>query len=419
MARFRDLYLSRRVAVQLPLGYASGLPYLLIGETLITWLTTEGLSLKTVGAFTLCGLAYNFKLGWAPLLDGYPLPFLDRRRGWLLVFQIAVAFGIAALAGVDPKGPPLRTALVAAMLGFFAASQDIVVDAYRADVLQGEDRAPGLSLFNVGYRLGMLAAGGVALVLVKPLGWPAVYRALAATMVVGVLATLVAPSPTQKVSRPRSVVDAYVQPLSDLLGRKGARTIIAFVLLYRFGYLVAQPMNAPFLIKLGFSTAQLGYWRKGVGLIATLVGGLFAGPAVARLGTFRAMIVFGTTMALIHLSWVGLVYTGPQPWMLVITICVENFFIGLATTAFDAYLMQLTNASYSGTQFGALAGLSSLGGRLFGATSGVLAQTLGWPLFFGLTSLSAVPSLILATRLPREAAADEARGDARPDAPAA
>ncbi len=401
MASLATIYGNRRVALQLPLGFASGLPYLLVGETLGTWMTTEGVNLKTVGAFTLCGLAYNLKILWAPLVDRYPLPFLDRRRGWLLLFQVALAAAIFLLGGAAPQVSTLHTALLAVVVAFLSASQDIVVDAYRADLLQGDERAAGISLFTVGYRLGMLAAGAGALVLVHRFGWHAIYRGLALSMLIGIIATLLAPSPGPAAARPKNVVDAYVHPLKDLATRRGAIAIVAFVFLYRFGYLVAQPMNAPFLLKLGFTPGDLGYWRKGVGLIATLVGGLLAGPAVARLGVFRAMILFGATMALIHLSWIGLVYTGAKMWMLAITVGVENVLIGLATTAFEAYLMALCNASFSATQFAALTSVSSLGGRLFGATSGILATTLGWPLFFGLTSLSAVPSLLLAARLPK------------------
>lgn len=406
------LYLRRRVAVQLPLGYASGLPYLLIGETLGMWMKDEGVSLKTIGVFTLCGLAYNFKLVWAPLIDRYQLPLLGRRRGWMLLFQLLLLGAIHLLGTAQPQQDPLRTASLAALVAFLSASFDIVVDAYKVDVLDGEERAPGVALAALGYRIGMFMAGAIALILADKHGWAVVYKGLSATMLVGVLATLVAPNPERELSRPRTLREAYVQPLAEFFARPMAGLIFGFIILFRFPYLATQPMNGPFLLELGFGKAQIGYWRKGVGLAATLLGGLVAGPAVARLGVLRALVIFGVLQALIHLSWAAMVFTGPQPWMLAIAVAVENFFIGLAVTAFDAYLMAQAKSSYSATQFAALAGVSSLGGRLLGATSGVVATSVGWPAFFIGTSILAIPALLLVRRLP--AIADEHAAPAAP-----
>jgi PAT family beta-lactamase induction signal transducer AmpG len=227
---------------------------------------------------------------------------------------------------------------------------------------------------------------------------------MAWSMTIGVAATLLAPEPERIIERPARVGDAFIGPVAEFFKRRGvvmALMVMGVIFFFRFGYMITTPMNSPFLIKLGFTPAELGYWRKGVGLIATLAGGLCAGPLVARLGTLRALLVFGITQALIHLSWVALVYTGPKWWMLAVTIGVENFFIGLAATAFDAYLLTLTNASFSATQFAAFNSLSSLSKPLFGSFSGKLAEALGWPLFFGLTSVTALPSLVLVLVLRR------------------
>lgn len=400
MGRLAASYWNRRVALQLPLGYASGLPYLLSGETLGAWMKTEGITLQAIGAFSMVGLAYTLKIAWAPLLDRFPLPLLGRRRGWLLAFQLALIAALIALGTAEPARAPLRTVALALLVAVLSASQDIVADAYRTDVLREEERSQGASLFTIGYRLGFLVAGAGALLLAQPLGWARDYRLISLSMGIGVVATLLAPEPERAVARPRSVVDAYLRPFDDLVRRPGALLIIAFVVLYRFGYALARPMNTPFLIELGFPTAAIGTYRKGVGLLATLLGGLIAGPAVARLGLKRALWIFGVALALVHLSWVALVYTGPQPFMLAISIAVENVFIGLSITAFDTYLMVLCNSSYSATQFAALAALSSAAGWLLGGGSGVLAHGLGWAAFFALTSVLAIPSLLMVRRLP-------------------
>ena len=395
MSDLRELFFNRRVAIQLPLGYASGLPLLLTGETLGTWMATQQIDLKTIGVFTLVGLCYNVKFLWAPLLDRYPLPLLGRRRGWMLLFQLLLVAAIMGLGSVSASGATIATAAMAMAVALLGASLDVVIDGYRADLLRPEERAAGVSIFILGYRLGMLVAGAATLVLVRSFGWSHVYQLTAMTMLLGVVATMMAPEPAHIATPPRLLSDAYVKPFAELLLRRGAILLIAFVLLYRFAYSVAQPMGSPFLIQLGFTTMDIGVVKKGAGLIATLAGGLFAGAWVARLGTRRALLLFGVAQACIHLAWLGLYYRGPDPRMLMFTICCENFFIGLAATAFDAYLMALCNASYSATQYAVLSSLTTALGKLLGASSGALVVALGWPLFFIATSLAALPALLL------------------------
>lgn len=361
-------------------------------------MATRGVDLKTIGIFTLIGLSYNLKFLWAPLLDRYPLPILGRRRGYMVLFQLLLIAAILALGSVDP-GAPMRTAWLALCVAFLSASHDVVVDGYRADLLRPEERAAGVSIFIIGYRLGMIVAGALVLVLVRSIGFAHAYRLAALTMLIGVVATLCAPEPkpdeAHALSPPRKLTDAYVRPFVELLSRRGAFIIIAIVMLYRFGYSVAQPMSSPFLIQLGFSTLDIGVVKKGAGLVATLAGGLLAGAWVARLGMRRALLLFGAAQALIHLGWLVLYYAGPDRSLLMITICAENFFIGLTATAFDAYLMALCNVSFSATQYAVLSSLTTVGGKLLGASSGALVGTMGWPLFFVATSLAGLPSLLI------------------------
>ena len=411
LARIADIYKSRRVAMQLLLGYGSGLPYALTGETLFIWMKREGMSKTVIGLFAVLHATYTFKPLWAPLLDRYPLWFLGRRRGWILVFQLLLIPAIALMGTVHP-GSAARELVWAAgfAVAFLSASLDIVVDAYRADLLLPEERAAGLGMSNTGYRVGMFVAGAGALWLADLVGWGMNYAFIAPTMLLAALGTLLAPEPERVVSRPRNILDAYVHPLLELLKRPGAWIIILFVFLFKFGYALAAPMNGPFLVELGFSDSAMAFWRKTVGVTATFAGTLLAGPAVARFGIRRSLLVFGAALALVHLSWAGLAYTGPRPGMLAVAIVVENIFIGLASTAFEAYFMALCNSSFSASQYTVLSSLSGLGRTLFGASSGALADRLGWPLFFGATSLIALPALLLVRKLPRiDDPADAAR----------
>lgn len=406
MSRVHELFINRRVGILLPLGYASGLPLLLTGETLGTWMATQKIDLKTIGAFTLVGLSYNLKFLWAPLLDRYPLPFLGRRRGFMLVFLLLLMAAIPALGSIDPRGAPGMTAAMAVVVALLGASFDVVVDGYRAELLRPEERAAGVSIFILGYRLGMLMAGAVTLVLLRSLGFRTVYLVSSLTLLIGVVATLLAPEPERPAAPAGLLTDAYVRPFAELLSRRGAVAVLALVMLYRFGYSVAHPMGSPFLIQLGFSTLDIGMVKKGAGLVATLAGGLCAGAGVARLGTRRALLWFGIAQALVHLAWLGLYYAGPDRSVLALTICTENFLMGLATTAFDAYLIALCNTSFSATQYAALSSLTTVGGKLLGASSGALVGWMGWPLFFVSTSLAGIPALLLLFLVRAEAGAE-------------
>ena len=402
MLRIRDVFSNIRVGIQLPLGFASGLPLLLTGSTLTTWMATVGISIKTIGAMALVGLAYSWKFAWAPLLDRYPLPFLGRRRGWLLVWQLLLIVTIAALGTTQPREHLGRVVALAVSLAFCAASQDIVVDAYRTDLLAPEERAAGMATFQVGYRLGMLTAGALALVLVERIGWRQVYFGLASCMSIGAIATILAPDPTEARAHPKRLVDAFVRPFLDLLTREHGILILLFVVLYRFGGGMASTMTSPFLVKIGFTPAEMGVAQKGVGLVATLLGGLAGGYLVPRLGLWRAMFVFGATQAVAQLLFAALAVVGKNNAMLVVTMAADNFFVGLALMALDAYLMSLCNPAFSATQFAFLASLASVGMRIFGASSGFLASKLGWAGFFVATCVMAIPGLLVLFALPRE-----------------
>jgi PAT family beta-lactamase induction signal transducer AmpG len=407
----------KRVLLQLCLGFASGLPLLLTGSTLTTWMTSVGVDLKTVGIFALVGLPYSFKFTWAPLLDRYRLPLLGRRRGWLLLFQLLLIAAIAVLGASDPVQHIRGPALAALLVSFFAASQDIVTDAYRTDLLAPDERAAGTVTFVLGYRIGVRCAGALALILSETLSWRSVYLLLAACMSVGALTTLLAPEPSGQVRPPRTLLDAVVHPFRDLFSRPAIAAVVAFVIAYKFGHALLGTMASPFAVKWGFSKAEIGAVNKGLGLVASICGGLLAGVLVPRLGTRRALFCFGGLQALAHLFYLALSLCGQGPMRHTLLICavgIDQFCTGLSMAPFDAYLMSLCDRKYSATQYALLTALSSVGARFFGAGSGYLAQTLGWPRFFLATLLLALPGLVLIRWLP-----ETSSGGGGPKAPAA
>ncbi|WAM23964.1 AmpG family muropeptide MFS transporter [Myxococcus sp. NMCA1] len=395
---------SPRIWLLVAVGFASGLPLWLTGVTLSAWMKDEGVNLKTIGVFGLVSMPYTFKVLWAPLMDRYTLPFLGRRRGWMLVTQVLLMGAIAAMGLVNPKDAPVTMAAMAVLVTFLSASQDIVADAWRTDILTVEERGLGNSTYITGYRLGMLTAGALALTLSDIAGWSQTYFIMGLLMAVGVVATLLAPEP-QGSKPPRNLTDAVVKPFVEYFTRKGAVAVILFLVLYKLGDAIAAGMVTPFYKELGFSNTEIGALSKGLGMVSTIAGGLLAGVLMVKLGTRRSLFVFGAAQALTNLMFMGLALVGKNDLMLAATITVDNLCGGLAVTAFAAYLMSLCHKSFSATQYALLSALGTVANRLISASSGYMAEWLGWPTFFAGTVLLAVPALVLLAFLPEDAAA--------------
>lgn len=394
---------SRRVWLLMAVGFASGLPLWLTGVTLSAWMKNEGVNLKTIGIFSLVALPYTFKVLWAPLMDRYTLPFLGRRRGWMLLTQVLLMGAIAAMGLVNPKDAPVAMACIAMGVTFLSASQDIVADAWRTDILTMEERGLGNSLYVTGYRLGMLVAGGLAFVLSDHLGWSRTYYVMGVLMGVGVVATLLAPEP-QSVRPPRNLADAVVRPFVDYFRRKYALGVLAFLVLYKLGDAIAASMVTPFYIELGFSNTEIGALSKTLGMVATIGGGLLGGLLMVKLSMRRALFIFGAAQGITNLAFMALALVGKNDMMLASTIAVDNVCTGLGVTAFAAFLMSLCHKSFSATQYALLSALGTIANRLIGSLSGYLATWMGWPTFFGFTAVAAIPALVLLMFLPENAA---------------
>jgi MFS transporter, PAT family, beta-lactamase induction signal transducer AmpG len=401
MGAFLGAFRSKRVFIMIGMGFASGLPLAMSGSTLGTWMTKAGVNLKTIGLFALVSLPYSFKFLWAPLLDRFSLPFLGRRRGWIALTQLGLALGIWATGSVDPRSAPVVMAAAALVVAFFSASQDIVSDAYRTDVLPAEERASGTSTFVLGYRIAMLVSGAGALALSDYLAWPTVFKIMALLMLPMIAITWLSPEP-EAVRPPRTVADAFTKPFLDFFARKSALVGIAFIMLYKLGDYVASGMIQPFLIKTGFSGTEIAAWYKLVGFTAMTIGVLLGGGMVTKLGVRKALLLFGILASVTNSGYLALSLLGKNHALLAGAIAVHNLSSGMAETAFMAFLMSLCNKSFSATQFALLSSASTVLGRTLGAGAGYLITAAGWPVFFATTMAMAAPALVMLRFLPKE-----------------
>lgn len=401
MGGFFAAFRSRRVAMLVALGFASGLPFQMRGGTLSAWMTNAGVDLKTIGLFSLVGLLYTLKVVWAPFVDRFRLPWLGRRRGWMAATQIGLVVGLAAMGAVDPHAAPMALAGMAAVVTFLSATQDIVSDAYRTDVLPANERASGTATFITGYRAAMLLAGAGALVLSDHMPWPRVYWLIAGLMIIGVVATSLAPEP-ETVRAPRTLSDAVVKPFRDFFSRPGAVGALGFIALYKLGDYLAADMITPFLITTGFSNTEIGAVNKAFGLAATITGVLAGGGLVAKLGVRGTLVGFGVLQAAANSGYLALAMLGKSHLLLVFAIAVDQFCGGLATAAFTAFMMSLCNKSFSATQYALLASASTVLGRLVSGSAGYFVTAFGWATFFGATIVVALPALVLLSWLSTE-----------------
>jgi PAT family beta-lactamase induction signal transducer AmpG len=390
---------NERIGFMLPLGFASGLPLALTAGTLQAWLTVTGVDLKTIGIFTLVGLPYTVKFLWAPLMDRTALPWLGRRRGWMLATQVSVSTGLALMGLTGPGNHPEWLGLVALAVAFLSASLDIVFDAYRTELLLPPERGFGAAVWVNGYRIALLVASSGALILADQIGWRATYLLLAGLMGTGVLTILLAPEPRVAGVPPTTLAEAVGRPLAELFARPGIIGLLLLILLYKIGDAAAASLQTAFLIGgLGFSAGEVGY-VKGVGLFATLLGALAGGVAMARLGLVRSLVLFGLCQALSNLCFTFLVWIGKSYAALTASVVVENVTGGMGTAAFVALVMSLCDHRYTATQFALLSSLEAVGRVFSGRPAAELVSMVGWAQFFFISFLVALPGVWLAWAL--------------------
>jgi PAT family beta-lactamase induction signal transducer AmpG len=394
------VYRNPRQLTILAMGFASGLPLALTGATLQIWLTESGVSLTDIGLFALVGFAYSLKFLWAPVLDRVPLPWLSQRlgqrRSWLVVIALLLASSIAALGQANPVVDPWRTALWAALVAFFSASQDIVIDAYRIELLTTEEQAAGAASTQWGYRFGIIASGAGALLLADAFGWPRTYLVMAALIGVGVAAALLSREPRHPTVRGAFLRTAVVEPFREFASRPRWLLILVFIVLYRLGDALSGGMANPFYVKIGFSKPEIASVAKVLGVVATMVGIAAGGAFAYRLGVVRALVVGGVIHAAGNLAFIFQAYMGHDIRVLGLTIFVENFTGGLVSAAFVGYLSTLCHPAFTATQFALFTSLTAVGRTGFASGAGWLAEQLGWPLFFAASAAAALPGIALA-----------------------
>ncbi|MEW6738952.1 MAG: AmpG family muropeptide MFS transporter [Nitrospirota bacterium] len=391
---YLQVFTSRRIAAVTLLGFASGLPLALTSGTLQAWMAVDGVDIRTIGIFALVGLPYTVKFLWSPMMDRFVPPLLGRRRGWMIITQIALILGIAAMAFNSPKQAPLLIAAFALTVAFSSASQDIVIDAYRTDVLREKERGAGAAVFVMGYRIAMLVSGALALILSDNIGWHNTYLLMAGLMAVGVISAFLGPEPEEKIIPPKSLQEAIWGPLKDYFSRRSAVMLLLLIILYKLGDAYAGSLTTAFLIKgVGFTPTDVGTINKGLGLVSLIVGAMFGGALMARLGLFKSLLFFGALQAVSNLSFMVLAWIGKSYGMLIFAVAFENLSGGMGTSAFVALLMSMCNQRYSATQYALLSSLAALGRIFIAPTSGFIVSAIGWPAFFFITTLAALPGL--------------------------
>lgn len=388
------------MAALLFLGFSSGLPFYLTSKTPIqAWLTKEGVSLSAIGAFSLVALPYSLKFFWSPLLDRYVPPFLGRRRGWLVLTQVALLVAIAAMALQKPEQGLQFLAINAIIVAFLSASQDISVDAYRTDVLEESERGAGASMFLLGYRIAVLITSSLTLFLAGFMPWQAVYLLMSLLMVVGLVSSFFAPEPILRDRPPASLYDAVTLPFIEFFQRNGsvqAVLILLFIVIYKLGDSLLKNVATPFLLAKGlnFTEPELAF-PNALGIFAVIVGTLAGGALMTKIGINRSLWIFAILQAVGNLAYFALAVVGKNYPLMVAAINIENFCAGLESAAFVAFLMSLCNPAFSATQYALLSSLQAFSRDILTAPAGAWAEATGWSLFFLLTALAALPGLVL------------------------
>jgi PAT family beta-lactamase induction signal transducer AmpG len=381
-------------------GLASGLPLGLTGTTLQAWYAIDGVDIVTIGFLALVGQPYVYKFLWAPFLDKFDFPNFGRRRGWMLFTQLGLIATLIAMAMCSPSKIPLALALLALTLAFISSTQDVAIDAFRTEILDEKERGIGAAMAVAGYRIAMIISGGLSLILANYIGFQTTYLIMAGLFGLILLTTLSAKEPKKEIPPPKSIKEAFAQPFKEFFSRDQAILILVFIVLYKMGDAFAGTLTTAFLLKgLGFSLVDVGLINKTVGMLTTLIGALFGGWLIIKIGLFRGLLWFGMLQAVTNILFMILAMRGADYGFMVLTICAENLAGGMGTAAFIAFLMSLCDPRYTATQFALLSAFSAIGRVFVGPVAGILVSKFGWVNFFALTVLLSLPGLLVLWQL--------------------
>jgi PAT family beta-lactamase induction signal transducer AmpG len=378
-------------------GFTSGLPLYILISLLPAWLRSEGVDLKSIGLFALIQLPFTWKFLWAPLFDRYSLP-MGRRRGWLLVTQLALLLSIPFVGSLQPKLDLWTIAYLAAVVAFFSASQDIVLDAYRRELLLESELGLGNAVHVNAYKIAGLVPGALSLVLADHLPWNAVFLITALFMLPGLAMTLLVREPDLVKGMPKTLRQAVVEPFHEFITRNGLQSaglVLAFIFFYKLGDSMATALATPFYLDMGFTKTEIGLVAKNAGLWPSVIGGLLGGVWMIKLGINRALWLFGIVQMAAILGFAWLTTVGHSLFWLAMVIGVEAFGVGLGTAAFVAFIARTTNPLYTATQFALFTSLAAVPRTFANAATGYLVEALGWPTFFLMCFALAVPGMLL------------------------
>ena len=395
---------TRRMLICVFTGFASGLPLYLLLNLVPAWLRTEHVDLKTIGLFALIQFPYTWKFLWSPLLDRYALPALGRRRGWMLLTQAALLLVIASLGGFSPQHDLSVIVLLATLLAFLSATQDIALDAYRRELLPDSELGLGNAVHVNAYRIAGLIPGSLSLILADHLPWNMVFIITALFMLPGMAMTLLVKEP-HRAAPPKTLREAVVEPFHEFITRKGWRSallILAFLFFYKLGDSLCTALATPFYLDMGFSKSQIGLIAKNAGLWPAVIGALLGGIWMLKLGINRALWLFGVVQVVSIFGFYWLAMQGSQVEVtalhltqLAFVIGLEAFGVGLGTAAFVAYIAHTTHPAYTATQFALFTSLAAVPRTFVNATAGGLVERMGWAGFFLLCAVLAIPGMLL------------------------
>jgi len=392
----QDIF-NKKILICIFTGFTSGLPLFILISLLPAWLRSSGLDLKAIGLFALIQFPFTWKFLWAPLFDRFTFS-MGRRRGWLIIFQILLLLTIALSGFIDPVSQLTSIAIISTIIAFFSASQDVVIDAYRRELLLDRELGLGNAIHVNAYKIASLVPGSLSLVLADFFAWDFVFIVTALFMLPGIIMTLLVSEPKLKAAPPKTLKEAVIEPLKEFKNRKGlnnALLILLFIFLYKIGDSMATALATPFYLDLGFSMTEIGLIAKNAGLWPGILGGILGGIWMMKLGINKALWIFGFMQMFATLSFAWLAYVGDNNAVLAITVGLEFFAAGLGTTAFVAYIAKTTNPSYTATQFALFTSLASVPRTLTNASTGYLVEFFGWQTFFVFCFVIAIPGMLL------------------------
>jgi PAT family beta-lactamase induction signal transducer AmpG len=396
--RWQDILLNRKMVICIFLGFTSGMPLYVLFQLVPAWLHSHEVDLATIGLFALVSLPYTWKFAWSPLMDRYKPPFLGRRRGWALSTQIGLLFSIAALGRFDPSVSLQAIVVTVFVISLFSASQDIVIDAYRRELLADDELGTGTSFFVNAYRLSSLVPGSLALILSDHLPWSVVYWVTAGFMGIGIATTLIIKEVSDDALAPGTLRDAVVDPFVEFFSRggiKAALAILAFMLLYKLGDNMATALATPFYLDMGFSRTEIGSIAKVAALWAVIAGGILGGVAMLKLSINRALWIFGFVQMITILGYVWLSTIGHNPVGLFIVVSGEYLGVGLGSIALTAYMARETSKAFTATQFALFSSFIAVPRTFANASTGFIIEAIGYTQFFIVCTLVAIPGMLL------------------------